>query len=100
MTVKMPLPLNSVRSWLDRLLSKLRSSFSIALCRQRDWNSHSVQCRFRTKSGGVGLESSAAIFSMCFLHPAGQHRGLHLRCGAVVAADNSADVDLAAHRFR
>ena len=63
MTVKMPLLRSFWRSFALMPASRLRSSFSIAFFRQRAWNSHSAQCRFRTRSGGEGLASSAAIFS-------------------------------------
>ena len=53
MTVKMPLLRSFLRSFSLILARKLRSSFSIAFCRQRAWNSHSVQCRFRTRSAGL-----------------------------------------------
>ena len=66
MTVKMPLLRSFWRSFALMLDSRLRSSFSMAIFRQRAWNSHSAQCRFRTRSGGAALESSAAILSRCF----------------------------------
>src|SRR2546430_7014368 len=41
-------------------------SFSRAFCRQRSWNSHSLQCRFRTRSGGEALVATSAIFGASF----------------------------------
>src|SRR2546429_5600816 len=35
-------------------------------CRQRSWNSHSLQCRFRTRSGGEALVATSAIFGASF----------------------------------
>ena len=51
------------------LASRLRSSFSRAFCRQRAWNSHSPQCRFRTRSGGEALVATSAIFDASFRTP-------------------------------
>src|SRR5205809_6164247 len=60
--VKMPLLLYVFRS-LDVIAeSRLRSSFSIAFCLHRAWNSHSAQCRFRMSSGGELLAINAAVF--------------------------------------
>lgn len=60
--VKMPLPWSCLRSFSFMPASRLVSSFSSASRRQRAWNSHSAQCRFRTRSGGVELDSRASIF--------------------------------------
>jgi hypothetical protein len=65
-TVKVPLLRNFFRSLCVIPASRLRSSFSIAIFRQRPWNSHSAQCRFRTRSGGVRLPRSVVIASRCF----------------------------------
>ena len=62
MTVKMPLLFSFLRSLSAMPDKRLRSSFSIAFCLHRAWNSHSPQCRFRTRSGGLPAESNAAIF--------------------------------------
>ena len=57
-----------IRDSIDAVIpdSKLRSSFSIAFCRHLIWNSHSPQCRFRTRSGGEELDNNATIVSVRF----------------------------------
>ena len=72
----------------------------MAFCRQRVWNSHSSQCRFRTRSGGVGLESSAAILSEALPHFASHGRSLYLQRRVVVAVNDFAEADLTSQRFR
>ena len=64
--VKIPLLWNFFRSFPVMFANKLRSSFSRAFCRQRSWNSHSLQCRFRTRSGGEALVATSAIFGASF----------------------------------
>ena len=100
MTVKMPLLRSFLRSFSLMPDSRLRSSFSIAFCRQRAWNSHSAQCRFRTRSGGVGLESSAAIFSTRFRTSPTRAEVFTFSAAVVVAVDDLAEADLASQSSR
>src|SRR4051812_50042961 len=51
----MPLAFCFARSFSLIVVMRLRSSFSVAIWRQRVWNSHAGQCLLRISGGGAAL---------------------------------------------
>ena len=99
MTVNMPLACSFLRSFSDMPDSRLSSSFSMACLRQRAWNSHWPQCRFRTRSGGELSAKSAVMSLIRFCTSLARDRSLHLQRGVAVAMHDLTESYLASDRF-
>src|SRR5437762_6528262 len=90
--VKIPLLWNFFRSFSVMFANKLRSSFSRAFCRQRSWNSHSLQCRF-SKIWRRSARRHFSHFRRQFPNFAQQALGLDLERRVLITMDDFAHVD-------
>ena len=72
--------------------SRLRSSFSVACLRQRASNSHWLQCRFNTSSGGeLSVKSAVGVLGYRFFTSLANAERLTLSSNVAVAVHDLAE---------